>query len=103
MWVPYAWFTWRLTGLNAVQQAAAVRGPTLAALVMAASVFALVTWAGPAVPAVAMLAIAVALGALVYIAALAVFAPAAAAFVRAALGALARGDMKGLRALLAGG
>lgn len=103
MWIPYAWFTWRLTGLTAVQQAAAVTGPTLAALAMAACVLAVVTWAGPAVPAVAMLGIAVALGAVVYLAALAVFAPAAAAFVRAAIGALVRGDLRGLRALLAGG
>src|SRR5690606_28526411 len=93
----------RLTGLTATQQAAAATGPTLAALTMAACTFGFVEWIGDRIPATATLALAIGLGAALYLAALAVFAPAAAAFVRAALGTLARGDMKGLRALFAAG
>lgn len=103
MWAPYAWLVCRLTDLTATQQAAAATGPTLAALIMAACVFAFVQWVGDQIPATATLALAIGLGAALYLAALAVFAPAAAAFVRAALATLARGDMKGLRALFAAG
>jgi len=103
MWPLYAWFVRRLTGLTATQQAAAATGPTLAALAMAACTFGFVEWIGDRMPATATLALAIGLGAALYLAALAVFAPAAAAFVRAALATLARGDMKGLRALFAAG
>lgn len=101
MWVPYAWFVSRLTGLTPAHQAAAALGPTLAALTMAACTLGFVTWVGPSLPSAVTLVLAVALGAALYLAALAVFAPAAAAFLRSVLGNLARGDLRGLRALFA--
>jgi len=101
MWIPYAWFVWRLTGLTGAQQAAAATGPTLAAVTMAAGTLAYVSWFGHSMPALLSLATAGALGAAIYLAALSLFAPAAAAFVRGALGALVRGDLPALRALFA--
>ncbi|RPH65680.1 MAG: hypothetical protein EHM83_05820 [Burkholderiales bacterium] len=103
MWVPYAWFVRRLTGLTAAQQAGATAGPTLAALAMAAITSAFVAWVGQSLPAAAALAAAVVVGATTYVAALPLFAPSAAAFVMSALGTLARRDLKALRALFAGG
>ena len=82
MWVPYAWFVHRLTGLTAGQQSRAVAGPGLAALAMAAITAGYVAWLGTSIPAAAALAAAVLLGATVYYALLPLFAPDAAAFVR---------------------
>ena len=102
MLVPYARFVQRLTGLGIVRQAVAIAGPTAAALVMAACTLGFVVLAGASMPATALLALAVVLGAAIYLAALRLFAPAAASFVTSALGALVRGDLRGLRTLLTG-
>jgi multidrug efflux pump subunit AcrB len=103
MWVPLAWFVSRLTGLTTRQQAAAATGPALAALSMAVCVYVFVAWLGNSIPAPVSLLLAVPVGALLYLAALSLFAPAAARFVRAALGTLIRGDIRALRAMFAGG
>ncbi|MCL4185656.1 MAG: oligosaccharide flippase family protein [Burkholderiaceae bacterium] len=102
MLVPYARFVQRLTGLGITRQVAAIAGPTAAALTMAACTLGFVMLAGAWMPAAVLLALAVALGAAIYLAALLLFAPAAASFVMAALCALMRGDLRGLRTLLAG-
>jgi len=102
MWVPYAWFVHRLTGLTASQQSRAVAGPGLAALAMAAITAGYVAWLGTSIPAAAALAAAVLLGATAYYALLPLFAPDAAAFVRSAIGVLARRDLDALRKLFDG-
>lgn len=103
MWMPYAWLVSRLTGLTARQQAAAATGPALAALSMAACVYVFVAWLGHSVHAAVSLLLAVPVGALLYLAALSLFAPAAARFVRVAVGTLIRGDIRALRAMFAEG
>jgi len=101
MLLPYARFVRELTGLGIAQQGAAIAGPTAAALSMAACTLGLVAWIGESLPALVSLALVVAFGAVVYLAALRLFAPVAASFVMSALGTLVRGDLRGLRALLA--
>jgi O-antigen/teichoic acid export membrane protein len=103
MWVPYAWFVRRLTGLTAAQQALAALGPTLAALVMAACVFGFVSGVGQSIPAAAALGLSVVLGVAIYLAALSLFAPVASAFVRRLLDRLVRGDLRAVRTMFAGG
>ncbi len=102
MLVPYAHFVRLLTGLRIGRQAAAIAGPTAAALAMAACTVALVTGIGASMPVVATLAIAVAFGVASYLVALRLFAPSAASFVMTIIGTLARGDLRGVRTLVAG-
>src|SRR5690606_35700897 len=102
MGLPYAWLVGSLTGLTPGRQLGAVVGPAMAALSMAIIVLAFVSWAGTALPDVAALAAAVLLGAGAYVALLSVFAPDAGRFVRAALGAALRGDLKEVRRMFAG-
>lgn len=103
MWLPYAWFVDRLTGLAPARQASAAAGPALAAVGMAVLTVGFAAWVGQAWPAAASLAAAVVVGAGAYAALLRLFAPSAWAFARAALGTLVRRDLKALRALFAGG
>lgn len=99
MWPLSAWFVRRLTGLSASRQAEAAAGPLFAALAMAAGTLGFVAWVAPALPDPVALASAVVFGALVYFAALPLFAPAAGRFVRSAMVRIARRDVRGLRAL----
>jgi hypothetical protein len=69
---------------------------------MAAITAGYVAWLGTSIPAAAALAAAVLLGATAYYALLPLFAPDAAAFVRSAIGVLARRDLDALRKLFDG-
>lgn len=102
MLVPFAYFVRLLTGLGIAQQAAAIAGPSAAALAMAACTIVLVATIGHSIPIAASLAVAVAFGVASYLAALRLFAPAASSFVMTMIGALVRGDLRGLRTLVAG-
>lgn len=102
MLLPYARMVQKLTGLGILRQASAITGPALAAAVMAAGTAGFVELAGEHLAGIVVLAAALPLGAMLYLASLRLFAPAAARFVLVALGALARGDIHGVRTLLAG-
>jgi O-antigen/teichoic acid export membrane protein len=98
----YAVLVRRLTGLSVRDQALASVGATVSALVMAAVVLGALAWLPDAVGRLAALAIAVPGGAVVYWAALRVFARPAARVVDSVLAAAVRRDRAGLRAALGG-
>ncbi|MFN9774754.1 MAG: oligosaccharide flippase family protein [Burkholderiales bacterium] len=102
-WPIYARFVGALTGLGWRAQAACASGPFLAGLAMAAGTAAAVTaMQAAAVPPLEALAAAVACGAVLYVAALGVFARDAVAFGLAALRSVVRRDRAALARLLGG-
>jgi O-antigen/teichoic acid export membrane protein len=102
-WPIYARFVGTLTGLGWRAQAACSSGPLLAGLAMAAGTAAAISaMQAAAVPPLQALAVAVACGAVLYAAALAVFARDAVAFGLAALRSVVRRDRAALSRLLGG-
>jgi O-antigen/teichoic acid export membrane protein len=100
-WPIYARFVGLLTGLDWRTQAAGASGPFAAGLAMAAATATLVAWMqSAAVPAVPALAAAVACGAVLYVAALGVFARDAFTLAIAAIRSMLRRDRAALARLL---